>query len=70
MSFFVFGHRSPDTDSTGSAIIWAWYLTEIKKIPATAKVLGEPNNEAKFVLNYWGIAGLIFSVNWPQRPLS
>ncbi|XAT59358.1 manganese-dependent inorganic pyrophosphatase [Rhodobacteraceae bacterium Araon29] len=56
MSFFVFGHRSPDTDSTGSAIIWAWYLTEIKKTPATAKVLGEPNNEAKFVLNFWGIS--------------
>ncbi len=56
MSFFVFGHRSPDTDSTGSALIWAWYLTEIKKIPATAKVLGEPNNEAKFVLNYWGVS--------------
>jgi len=28
---FVFGHRSPDTDSTCSALIWAWYLTEIKK---------------------------------------
>lgn len=52
---FVFGHRSPDTDSTCSALIWAWYLTEIKKVPATAKVLGEPNNEAKFVLNYWGM---------------
>ena len=53
---FVFGHRSPDTDSTGSALIWAWYLTEFKKIPATAKVLGVPNNEAKFVLNYWGMS--------------
>ena len=26
----VFGHKSPDTDSTGSPIIWAWYLNEIK----------------------------------------
>ena len=52
---FVFGHRSPDTDSTCSAPIWAWYLTEIKKVPASAKVLGEPNNEAKFVLDYWGM---------------
>ncbi|MDA9990788.1 manganese-dependent inorganic pyrophosphatase, partial [Paracoccaceae bacterium] len=30
MSVQVFGHKSPDTDSTGSAIIWAWYLNEIK----------------------------------------
>ena len=52
---FVFGHRSPDTDSTCSALIWAWYLAEIKKVPATAKVLGEPSNEAKFVLDYWGM---------------
>ena len=52
---FVFGHRSPDTDSTCSALIWAWYLAEIKKVPATAIVLGEPNNEAKFVLDYWGM---------------
>jgi len=56
MSIFVFGHRSPDMDSTGSALIWAWYLREVKNMPATAKVLGEPNNEAKFVLNYWGIS--------------
>ena len=26
----VFGHKSPDTDSTGSPIIWAWYLTEMQ----------------------------------------
>jgi len=26
-----------------------------KKVPATAKVLGEPNNEAKVVLDYWGM---------------
>jgi inorganic pyrophosphatase/exopolyphosphatase len=25
----VFGHKAPDTDSTGSAIIWAWYLNEM-----------------------------------------
>jgi inorganic pyrophosphatase/exopolyphosphatase len=30
----VFGHKSPDTDSTGSPIIWAWYLTEVKGTPA------------------------------------
>ena len=49
----VFGHKSPDTDSTGSPIIWAWYLNEIQGIPAQAKLLGEPNNEALFMLEHW-----------------
>ncbi|HBY12228.1 manganese-dependent inorganic pyrophosphatase [Paracoccaceae bacterium] len=49
----VFGHKSPDTDSTGSPIIWAWYLSEIQGIPAQANLLGEPNNEALFMLQHW-----------------
>ena len=49
----VFGHKSPDTDSTGSPIIWAWYLSEIQGIPAQANLLGEPNNEALFMLEHW-----------------
>ncbi|MGB3176850.1 MAG: manganese-dependent inorganic pyrophosphatase [Albidovulum sp.] len=51
----VFGHKSPDTDSTGSPIIWAWYLSEIKGTPATAALLGEPNTEAGFVLTRWDL---------------
>ncbi len=51
----VFGHKSPDTDSTGSPLIWAWYLSEVKGTPATAKLLGEPNTEALFVLNRWDL---------------
>ena len=51
----VFGHKSPDTDSTGSPIIWAWYLTEHRKQPAEAKLLGEPNTEAAFVLKKWNL---------------
>ena len=51
----VFGHKSPDTDSTGSPIIWAWYLTEVKGTPATAVLLGEPNTEAAFVLRHWDL---------------
>ncbi len=51
----VFGHKSPDTDSTGSPIIWAWYLTEHRKQPAEAKLLGEQNTEAAFVLKKWGL---------------
>ena len=55
MSVQVFGHKSPDTDSTGSAIIWAWYLNEIKGISAQARLLVEPNTEAAFVLNCWSL---------------
>lgn len=51
----VFGHKSPDTDSTGSPIIWAWYLTEVKGTPAKAVLLGEPNTEAAFVLQHWDL---------------
>jgi len=51
----VFGHKSPDTDSTGSPLIWAWYLTEVKGTPAKAVLLGEPNTEAAFVLRRWGL---------------
>lgn len=55
MTTLVFGHKSPDTDSTGSPIIWAWYLNEIRKTPAEAVLLGEPNTEAAFVLRHWGL---------------
>ena len=46
MTTKVFGHKAPDTDSTGSPIIWAWYLNEIKGQSATPVLLGEPNTEA------------------------
>ena len=52
----VFGHKSPDTDSTGSPIIWAWYLTDVRGTPATPFLLGEPNTEAAFMLNHWALA--------------
>ena len=55
MTIQVFGHKSPDTDSTGSPIVWAWYLTEVKGTPAAAKLLGEPNTEAAFVLKKWNL---------------
>ncbi|SLN20554.1 putative manganese-dependent inorganic pyrophosphatase [Aquimixticola soesokkakensis] len=53
MTTLVFGHKSPDTDSTGSPIIWAWYLNEIKGEKAEAVLLGEPNTEAAFVVKKW-----------------
>lgn len=54
MTILVFGHKAPDTDSTGSALIWAWYLSEKLDKPAEARLLGEPNTEAAFVLQRWG----------------
>ena len=50
----IFGHKAPDTDSLGSALIWAWYLNEVRQTPAEAKLLGEPNTEAAFVQTRWG----------------
>ncbi|WP_375550498.1 manganese-dependent inorganic pyrophosphatase [Rhodophyticola porphyridii] len=55
MTTLVFGHKSPDTDSTGSPIIWAWYLSSVKGTPAEARLLGEPNTEAAFMLNHWDL---------------
>ncbi len=52
----VFGHISPDTDSTGSAILWAWYLNTHTSNKATPFVLGTLNKETSFVLRKWGIA--------------
>ncbi len=51
----VFGHLSPDTDATCSAIIWAWYLTNHTARTATPYVLGPLNSETKFVLNHWKV---------------
>jgi len=53
MALKVFGHKSPDTDATASAIVWAWYLSQ-QGIDAVPYVLGKPNTEALFVLQYWG----------------
>ncbi|AWB49792.1 manganese-dependent inorganic pyrophosphatase [Gemmobacter aquarius] len=54
MTTLVFGHKSPDTDSTGSPIVWAWYLSH-KGTPAKPVLLGEPNTEAAFVLKHWDL---------------
>ncbi|WP_321830829.1 manganese-dependent inorganic pyrophosphatase [Thalassovita sp.] len=55
MTTQVFGHKSPDTDSTGSPIVWAWYLNEVKGVAAAPKLLGEPNTEALFMLDRWNL---------------
>jgi manganese-dependent inorganic pyrophosphatase len=53
MTTLVFGHKSPDTDSTGSPLIWEWFLNHTG-IPAQAALLGQPNTEAVFVAKRWG----------------
>ncbi len=49
----VFGHKSPDTDTTCSAIVWAWYLNATGQ-EAKPYMLGEPNKETAYVLKRWG----------------
>jgi manganese-dependent inorganic pyrophosphatase len=55
MTTLVLGHKSPDTDSTGSPILWAWYLNDVKGQTAEAVLLGEPNTEAAFLLAKWDL---------------
>lgn len=52
----VFGHISPDTDATVSAVLWAWYLNTHAATEATPFVLGPLNKETAFVLKRWGFA--------------
>lgn len=49
---YVFGHKKPDTDSVTASISLS-YLKNKLGINATPRVLGNPNNETKFVLNYF-----------------
>lgn len=50
----IFGHKAPDTDSICSAIIYAWYLNNIRQRPASPCRLGEINPETEFVLKKFG----------------
>lgn len=51
----VFGHRSPDTDASCSAIVWAWFLNNHRNQNATAYILGSVNTEAEFVMESFGV---------------
>ena len=53
MTTLVFGHKAPDTDSTGSPLIWEWFLNHTG-MDAKAALLGTPNTEATFVAKRWG----------------
>ena len=51
---YIFGHQRPDTDSVTSAISLA-YLKNKLGIKAEARVLGDINEETKFVLDYFNV---------------
>ena len=50
----IFGHKKPDTDSVTSAITLS-YLKNSLGLNTEPRILGHPNNETKFVLNYFNI---------------
>ena len=54
MTTFIFGHKNPDTDTVCSSIALSYLKNELggKTVP---KVLGNINEETKFVLNYFNI---------------
>ena len=58
MTTFIFGHKSPDTDTVCSSIALS-YLKNALGDKTVPKVLGNINNETKFVLNF-------FKVNVPS----
>ena len=53
---YVFGHKNPDTDSVTSAISLAYLKNVKKKNNYVPYVLGEVNNETKYVLNYFKVS--------------
>ena len=53
MTTLIFGHKAPDTDSLGSALIWEWFMNHTGT-KAEARLLGTPNTEAAFVASRWG----------------
>lgn len=51
---YIFGHKNPDTDSVTSAITLS-YLKNIFHKKTVPCILGEVNNETKFVLDYFKV---------------
>ena len=56
---YVFGHRSPDTDSVGAAISLA-YLKRKLGVDAVPVVLSSVNRESKYALDYFGVPEPMF----------
>lgn len=51
---YIFGHKKPDTDSVTSSIALS-YLKNKLGVKTKPMILGDINNETKFVLNYFNI---------------
>ncbi|MET3558407.1 manganese-dependent inorganic pyrophosphatase [Streptococcus rupicaprae] len=51
----VFGHQNPDMDATASAYGWAYLERTAWGRDAEAVLLGEPNEETAYALNYFGV---------------
>lgn len=51
---YIFGHKKPDTDSVTSSIALS-YLKNQLGLKTEPRVLGDINNETKFVLNYFHV---------------
>ena len=51
---YIFGHKKPDTDSITAAISLS-YLKNSLGFNTEARVLGNPNNETKYVLDYFNV---------------
>ena len=51
-NILIFGHQKPDTDSVTSAIVLSYLKNKLGE-NTEARVLGDINNETKFVLDYF-----------------
>lgn len=56
---YIFGHKNPDTDSVTSAISLS-YLKNLKNHKTIPCILGEINNETKYVLDYFKVEKPIY----------
>ena len=59
---FIFGHRNPDTDSVMSSIALS-YLKKQLGMKAEARVIGEINDESKYILNKFLTLGIYVYTN-------
>ena len=51
---YIFGHKNPDTDSVTASIALSYLKNKMGK-HTTPRILGDINNETRFVLNYFQI---------------
>ncbi len=63
---YVFGHKNPDTDSVLSSIVYSKYL-DLKNIENEAIVLGELNQETKFILKKFDVGEPKFENNLAEE---